>query len=307
MELSTASLRVLRAVAECGSFSAAAAELGYTQSGISRQAATLEREAGVVLFDRRRHGTGLTPAGSVMLRHARVALDELAAAQREISGAPAQPHVRLGAYVSAGSTLLPRLLAVLRRRGDVDVTTREGTTPSLVRAVRTGSLDLAIVTTRPPHGTPDSELPALAYEPLGEDSLVLAAPANGQFAGRTSIRLAELEGIDWIASPSAGSEPLLGVWPNLPGRHRVAHHAKDWLTKLSLVAAGCGVTTVPPTMRNVLPPGVILLSISDGPTPVRRMAIVRAPGRPSMGVAAVLAELRDLPNRYNPDHDPVSW
>jgi DNA-binding transcriptional LysR family regulator len=293
MELSTSSLRVLQAVAECGSFSAAASALGYTQSGISRQAAALEREVGTSLFERHRHGTGLSPAGLVLLRHARVALDELAAASREIADTPAS-HIRLGAFVSAGATVLPRLLVALRRRGDISVTTREGTTPSLVRAVRAGSLDLAIVTMRSPHPPSDHESPALVFEPLAVDALLVAAPAYGQFAGRSSVRLAELTGVDWIASPSAGSDPLLGVWPALPGRPHVAHLARDWLTKLTLVASGCGLTTVPPAMRESLPDGIILLRVSDGPIEERRMATVRLPSEPSPAVDTVLAELREL-------------
>ncbi|HEY0237338.1 MAG TPA: LysR family transcriptional regulator, partial [Friedmanniella sp.] len=147
MEVSTTGLRVLREVAERGSFSAAAAELGYTQSGISRQVAALEREAGHRLFERRTGGVRPTAAGQALLRHAAVVLDELEAARRELAGEPAERvEVRLGAYVSAGAVLLPRALRTLRQRAPgLVVTTREGTSPALVRAVRAGSLDLAVV------------------------------------------------------------------------------------------------------------------------------------------------------------------
>lgn len=61
MDFSTTALRVLRQVAESGSFTAAAARLGYTQSAISRQAAALERGAGTALFERHFDGVRLTP------------------------------------------------------------------------------------------------------------------------------------------------------------------------------------------------------------------------------------------------------
>ena len=77
MDLSLTGLRVLRAVAERGSFTAAAAELGYTQSAVSRQVAALERGSRATLFERRSDGVRLTTSGLILLRHARVVLDEI--------------------------------------------------------------------------------------------------------------------------------------------------------------------------------------------------------------------------------------
>jgi molybdate transport repressor ModE-like protein len=109
MDLSTTSLRVLREVAERGSFSAAAVELGYTQSGISRQVAVLEQEVGHRLFERRTGGVRLTSAGQALLRHAAVVLDELEAARRELAGESTdRVEVRLGAIISAGAAPHPR-------------------------------------------------------------------------------------------------------------------------------------------------------------------------------------------------------
>src|SRR6201999_4016762 len=67
-------LRVLRAVAEHGSFPAAVAELQYTPSAISKQIAALEREAGPTLVERGPRGTRLTQAGAVLDRHASLVL-----------------------------------------------------------------------------------------------------------------------------------------------------------------------------------------------------------------------------------------
>jgi DNA-binding transcriptional LysR family regulator len=196
--------------------------------------------------------------------------------------------------VSAGAVLLPRTLQVLRDvRPDIRVVTREGTTPALVRALRAGTIDLAVVASRPPYRPPDNELPALVTVVIDEAALAVAAPATGRFAGRTVISTTELEGADWIASPSVGGESLLGVWPGLAGRPRVAHTAKDWLTKLQLVAAGCGLTTVPPNLTSVLPDGVRIMHVEDATQAERRRALVaRLPGRPTPAVAAVVDALR---------------
>jgi len=294
MEPSLTGLRILRAVADRGSFTAAARDLGYTQSAVSRQVATLEREVGAMLFERA-GGVRLTTEGLVLLRHARVILDEIATAKRELEGEDASvQEVRLGAYVSAGAVLLPRTLRVLRdARPDIQVITREGTTPALVRALRAGTIDLAVVASRPPYRPPDYELPALATVVLDETALAIAAPATGRFAGRTTVTTAELEGVDWIASPTAGGESLLGVWPGLAGRPRIRHTARDWLTKLQLVAAGCGLTTVPPNVTPVLPDGIRILHVEDASQAERRRTLVaRLPSRPTSAVAAVIDALR---------------
>src|SRR5690242_6538281 len=97
-DFSPVGLRVLREVAQSGSFSAAANSLGYTQSAVSRQIAALETVAGRRLFERSRQGAVMTPAGARLLASAARVLDELDAARRELAGeqTAARP-VRLGA------------------------------------------------------------------------------------------------------------------------------------------------------------------------------------------------------------------
>ncbi|MEU5792029.1 LysR family transcriptional regulator [Streptomyces sp. NPDC047813] len=290
MDFSSTALRVLRQVADSGSFTAAAAQLGYTQSAISRQAAALERTAGAALFERRSDGVRLTPAGLTLLRHARTILDSVAAAERELTGpaAPTAP-VRLGLFPSAGAVILPGVLTRLAAAApQVTVTTREGTTPALLRALRAGSIDIAVLTSRPPHRPSDGESPRLHIAPVEDTELLLGASATGQFSGRGEVHVDELADAPWIAAPSTGAEPLLGVWPGLPGRPRIVHTTRDWLTKLRLVAGGFGVTTIPSRMATVLPPGVSLLRVEGVPTEVRRILTARLPGRPGPGIAAVL-------------------
>ncbi|PPJ19530.1 LysR family transcriptional regulator [Nocardia nova] len=302
MDLSPAGLAE---VAERGSFTAAATALGYTQSGISRQAAALEREAGKPLFERHRTGVHLTPAGLTLLRHARVVLDALEAARRDLDDDLAQ-RVRLGSLISTGAVLVPTALAALRRTHPaLEVSTREGTTPALVRAIRAGSLDLAVITSRPPHRPPDTELPRLIVEQLSEVELLVAAPATGRFAGRATVTVAELVDAPWIASPAATTEPLLGVWPGLPGRPHIAHRARDWLARLALVAAGCGLTTVPSGLFPAPPPEVITLRVVTGShdraaTELRRLSLIRTPAPLTPAIAAVIEALRSAATPFTP-------
>lgn len=294
MDLALTGLRVLREVAERGTFTAAASQLGYTQSAVSRQVAALERDTGAVLFERRADGARLTAAGRTLLRHAAIALDALDAAERELAGQPLDGGpVRLGMFISAGALVVPRALAALRRTWpDLVVTTREGTTPALVRALRAGALDLAVLASRAPYRPPDEESPALECEVLAETALLLAVPATSELGGDATVRVEDLADQSWVASPSSGAEPLLGVWPGLAARPRVAHTARDWLTKLQLVAAGCGVTTVPTSLREALPPGVRLLEVEGGPVERRRMLLARLPGPPPPAVTELSAALK---------------
>ncbi|MFI9274050.1 LysR family transcriptional regulator [Kitasatospora sp. NPDC052896] len=289
MDISSAGLRVLRQIAESGSFTAAAARLGYTQSAVSRQAASLERSAGTALFERRPDGVRLTPAGLTLLRHARTILNCLAAAERDLTGAvPRTELVRLGLVLSAGAAILPPSLARLAATDpQITVTTTEGTTPTLLRALRAGSIDLAVLTSRPPHRPLDGESPRLHVETVADTELVVAAPSTGEFAGRTAVHVDELVDAPWIATPSSNSEPLLGVWPGLPGRPHIVHRARDWLTKLQLVAGGFGVTTVPSRLSPVLPSGISLLHVEGAPPEIRRVLVARLPGRPTPAITAV--------------------
>ena len=289
MDISSTGLRVLRQIAESGSFTAAATRLGYTQSAVSRQAAALERSAGTALFERRPDGVRLTPAGLTLLRHARTILDCLTAAERDLTGTASRTElVRLGLFLSAGAAILPLSLTRLAATDpQITVTTTEGTTPSLVRALRAGSIDLAVLTSRPPHRPLDGESPRLHVETVMDTELVVAVPSTGEFAGRTAVHVDELIDVPWIAAPASNAEPLLGVWPGLPGRPDIVHCARDWLTKLQLVAGGFGVTTVPSRLSPVLPPGVSLLHVEGAPPEIRRVLVARLPGRPTPAITAV--------------------
>lgn len=274
-DASLVALRVFREVAERGTFTAAAVALGYTQSAVSRQIATLERAVGDDLLERRHEGVRLTPAGRIVLRRAVAVAEQVEAAARELAGLPgAGGRVRLGWFTSAGAGLVPSALVELRRTHPaVTVTSREGSTPALIRALRAGSMDLAVIATEPPHRPPDTDGPPLRTRVLTDRSLMVAVPATHPLAGGTFVDVADLRGQEWIAGQSTGNERLMGVWPGLDERPVVAHVARDWLAKLHLVAAGCGLTTIPPVLAATVPDGVRVLPVRGGPDEGRRMAL----------------------------------
>jgi DNA-binding transcriptional LysR family regulator len=285
MDLSITGLRVFREVAECGTLTAAASALGYTQSAVSRQIAALEHVTGATLLDRGRDGVRLTAAGHVVLRRAVSVLAELDATARELAGLPAEGGtVRLGWFASAGAVLVPRALAAVRRRHPaITVTSREGSTPALVRSLRAGTLDLAVLAAIPPFRPFDTESPPLQVFTLTERSLHVAVPATHPLASVSSVSVEDLRGQQWVASTAAGE---LGVWPGLDERPVIAHVARDWLAKLNLVAAGAGITTVPATLAAAVPAGVVTKPVHGEP---RRLVLARLP-QPLTGPAAHLTD-----------------
>jgi DNA-binding transcriptional LysR family regulator len=274
-DASLTALRVFREVVERGTLTAAAAALGYTQSAVSRQIAALERAAGATLLERRHDGVRLTPAGRIVVRRAATVIDQVDATARELAGLPDEHGtVRLGWFTSAGAGLLPQALATLRRTHPaITVISREGSTPALVRALRAGTLDLALLASTPPFRPPDAETPPLELQTLTERSLLLAVPATHPLARGAFVDIADLHGQRWIASANSGEDRLMGVWPGLGERPEIAHTARDWLAKLHLVAAGCGLTTVPAALASAVPAGVRVLPVRGGPLEQRRILL----------------------------------
>lgn len=294
MDLTLTGLRVLREIAAQGSFTAAAPRLALTQSAISRQVAGLEAQVGRPLFDRRRDGARLTDAGRILLRHAAEALDVLDRAERALAETPRKlPVVRLGAFHSAGAALVPRAAAILRAQADVTLVTQEGTTPALLRALRSGAIDLAVVASAPPFRPLDDESPPLVTRKLTDSELRIAIAANHPLAAGPGVDLADLQDQPWIATRSSPGEPMLGVWPGLPGRPKVVHTTSDWLAKLQLVRSGAGLTTVPTLLLSVLPDGVRALSVHGGSTERRRAHLARLPSTHGPAIEAATRALQN--------------
>src|SRR5881275_2529507 len=106
-------MRILKEVADHGSFSAAAEALSYTQSAVSQQIAALEREAGTKLVERSARGIRLTDAGEALVRHTEAVLANLAEAEAELEPHATAAHARerLASFPSAGSAIIPQAIA----------------------------------------------------------------------------------------------------------------------------------------------------------------------------------------------------
>ena len=141
-------LRVLKEVAERGSFSAAADALNFTQSAVSQQIAALEKETGTTLLQRGPGGVRLTDAGRALVAHADVIMARLADAERELAAIAGLKggRVRLASFPSAGATLVTEAVSLYRGRyPEVELSLTEGEPHETVPRLKRGDFDVAVV------------------------------------------------------------------------------------------------------------------------------------------------------------------
>ena len=185
-------LTTLVAIADHGSFSAAARALYTVQSNVSSHIARLEKELGVVLVDRQRGG--LTDDGVVVVEKARRVLHELDDITAEMAsrGDEVRGDTRLGVLGTTARWLLPQLLTHLsRQHPGVHVTVHEGNTTNLIPRLVAQQLDAAIV-----HLPVDD--PEVTVDPLFAEDLVLLVHSKHHLSTCDQVSLGEL-----------GAEPLM--------------------------------------------------------------------------------------------------
>ncbi len=186
-------LRVVQEVAARGSFTAAADALGYTQSAVSRQVAAMERAAGAPLFERLPRGVRPSRAGAILLRHAGAVLTRVDAAMLELAGLEdrLEGRVAIGAFPSALAVLVPRAAAHLgREHPSVELSLSEGTTPTHLRRLRAGRLEVAVIARGPDL---QYDLDDLRADVVLEGGLLVAVAAEHRLARRGTVDVAELE------------------------------------------------------------------------------------------------------------------
>lgn len=277
-------LRVLQAVAEAGSFSAAAQRLNYTQPAVSRIVAALERELGAVLVERQCRPVRLTDAGAALVRHADDVFARLSSARSEIE-AITQVNggsVSLGTFSSAGTSFVVDALSDFRKRyPGVRVSIVEGGLPSaLVRRLRAGDLDLAVVFDYPAAG---EDLGAeLELHHLLDVPYDVVLHRNSRLASKSRVRPADLAEEHWLLpdfGPDSPSLKLIGRMCAAAGfEPRVAFRVNDCHMNQALVAAGEGVSILPRLLLDPVHPGVAVRPLA-GATPIMRVAAVRVPTR----------------------------
>jgi molybdate transport repressor ModE-like protein len=288
-------MAALAAVAEHGSFRAAAESLGYVQSAVSDQISHLERSAGLSLVERRRGVASgqLTEAGRLLLRRFQTIAGELAAAREEmaaLNGEGSGP-LRVGACASLGEWLLPGVLADLRRiHPEVTVEVVGcASEAELARRLAAGEL-LAGLGALPPQEGP------LRRRELSQDPWVLLTPADWPMSRSTRPpTLSQLAGLPLIGTADSPASRLLeaelvaaGVEP-----HYVLRSDLDGVVREG-VAAGLGAAIVPWTTVDHADPRTVALELD--PRLSHRTIVIAwrqdRGGTPGLGRLVELAAVR---------------
>ncbi len=188
-------LNALVAVADHGSFSAAARALSTVQSNMSAHVARLERELGTVLVDR---SSGLlTPEGEVVVTRARRVLAELDAVGSDVASLRANPvgRARLGVIGTTARWLAPSLLDTMaERHPGVELAVIDATSSSLLLALTSGHLDLAVL------NLPVDD-PEVATEQLFVEDRLLVVPEGHPLAASDRITLGDLNDQPLLLEP----------------------------------------------------------------------------------------------------------
>jgi molybdate transport repressor ModE-like protein len=188
-------LSALVAIADHGTFSAAARALYTVQSNVSGHIAKLERELGVTLVDRT-HG-GLTDEGNRVLERARRILNEIDDIAADMASVDAEPSgdARIGVIGTTARWLMPKLMREITKTLPlVRPIVHEGSTSTLIPAVLSGQLNAAII-----HLPVDD--PELIIDPIFAEDLVLLAHSNHRLSSRTTMSIQELDELPLLLPP----------------------------------------------------------------------------------------------------------
>lgn len=296
-------LRILREVATHGSFSAAAESLYLSQSAVSQQVATLEREVGTALLDRSRDGATLTEAGRVLVSHADAAIARLDEAERELAALAGLEggEVRIASFPSASATLLTSAVSdFVRRYPKVRISVAEEEPEESIPRLRAGELDLALTFDYPE--VPAAEDRDVERTLLLTETMHVALPLNHPLADRARVPLAELSGEDWLsgACPSSCGEVVKASCRAAGFEPNVAYESDDYHVLQGFVAAGLGVTLLPDLALPTLRSDVVVRPIEPG-APLRRVWAATRQTR-STATRAMLEVLGEVGERFARQH-----
>jgi LysR family transcriptional regulator, hydrogen peroxide-inducible genes activator len=269
------SLRAVLKIAQRGSFSQAARDLGVTQPAISQQVARLESEFGRSLFDRQGRSVTLTEAGEKLCRHAQQIIALADDARRIVTDDGESGRIVIAAIPTIAPYLLPEVLSGFRDdHPQAQVEVHEEVTSSLLQRSSNGEIDLGLLAL-------PAERKYLHFERLYDEELLLVVPAAHPLAKAKKVRLEDLQEEPFVLLDEAHC--LSGDIRSFCLRKRFQPVATGRTTQLTtvleLVALGHGISLIPEMARRLdHDPRRVYRSL-DGPRPKRTIAICWNPER----------------------------
>jgi DNA-binding transcriptional LysR family regulator len=256
-------LRYFVMLADERHFTRAAAALGISQPGLSRQILKLESELGAELFHRTKRSVLLTPAGRAVLGEARSLLKQAKTTfevARQAAGGE-RGDLRIGFIEIAAFAVLSRVVAAHRRaHPGVAVHLTELTTLEQVVALREHTIDVGIM--RAP--IPGDDIESV---PVSRESVAVVLPSRHRLAKRASIRLDSLRKEPFIFHSNEKatrlSEEIAALARQRGFVPQVSQQAGEFHTICSLVAAGLGISVVPHSAQAIKIPGITFRKLVD--------------------------------------------
>jgi DNA-binding transcriptional LysR family regulator len=277
------------AVAEEGSFTRAADRMHVVQSAVSAGVRKLEKDLGVMLFDRSTHSVKLTDAGRALLPEARATLAAAQAARDAVDEARGglRGTVVLGTMQAQGMraiNLVAVLAAFRTEHPGVEVAIRHsGGSSEMAREVIDGRLDLAFVAL--PGGAP----PGLKLIPLASEPIMLAVPAGHPLAGRAGVPLASLRDQTLVDLP-AGWGIRIAVdrsFASAGVTRSIAFEVNDTATMVEFIRNGLAIGMLPQSLVETTGE-IVFVPIRDHPPQFQTAIAIPANRRLSAATRAML-------------------
>ena len=273
-------LRYFVAAVEEGSFNRAATlRLHTAQPSLSRQIGDLEDELGVQLLKRSSQGLEPTAAGRAFLDHARLILAQVDAASEAAKRAGKENQASLAVGFLTGFEIdwLPKVLKILRGKlNETDLIVSSKSTPSLIKSLINGELDLAFL-------RPDPQVTELFFKTVLTEPIMAFLPVGHELACHQFIDPIDLEGqplirLSKVHAPAVrsvvdGYLDLVGVHPG------PAPEADNMSMVISLTLSARAVTLQPAYIKALLPPSVVCIPLSGEP-PMVQLAVAINKTRP---------------------------
>jgi DNA-binding transcriptional LysR family regulator len=286
-------LRYFVAVAEERHFGRAAKRLRLSQPPLSAQIKGLEEELGVKLFQRSTRQVALTDAGRTFLERAEGILEAVEEAKEAAKGADegARGRLEIGFISSATLGLLPPAIRLFRERfGGVEIELRELTSAQQIDALYAGEIRVGLV--RLP-----LRAPGLRFEPLQEESFLVALPSGHPLEALESVPLEAMVDQPLIfftrqLMPSLHAQIVelfqrVGAFPN------VVQHAVHLQTIVGLVASDVGLAILPEPAERFSREGVVYRPL-DAPDATSWVGLAWVEGDESKLVKNLVRTVREV-------------
>ncbi|MEU3601530.1 LysR family transcriptional regulator [Streptomyces sp. NPDC006798] len=267
-------LRILRAVADHRTVTAAAAALYLTPSAVSQQLSALEQETGHTLLIRGGKGVRLTPAGEILLTHTHAMLARLERAESELAAYAdgTTGAVTVAAFATGITELVaPALRALADGHPGIRIRVRDAEGDESLPLVLDGEADIAVAVEY--RGAPGPDDPRLFRVPLHAEPFDAVLPAGHPLGELARIELAALADSDWIG-PHPGNpchDMVIGAGERAGFTPRLIHSSDDFHAHVALAAAGAGVALVPRSaLRGTELRGAVVRPVT-GPAATRRV------------------------------------